>query len=91
MIYRDIAVIRLSLRHMVHSAYMFTAVYKKERRGYVAWLEEMPGVLTQGATRVEARHNLADALHEYLAARRALTKKSSRRGSVLVRERLKVS
>ena len=67
---------------------MLTAVYKKVRSGYVAWVEEIPGVNTQGATKAQARTNLADALREFVAARRILTKRESARGDALVRERL---
>jgi len=67
---------------------MYTAVYKKVRSGYVAWLEEIPGVLTQGVTRTEARANLEDALHEFTLARRNATRRASARGASLTRERL---
>ncbi|MBU6388278.1 type II toxin-antitoxin system HicB family antitoxin [Patescibacteria group bacterium] len=67
---------------------MYTAIYKKVRSGYVAWLEEIPGVLTQGATRAEARTNLEDALREFTMARRNATKRASARGASLSRERL---
>ena len=67
---------------------MLTAVYKKVRSGYVAWVEEIPGVNTQGATKAEARTNLADALREFVAARRMITKRESARGESLVRERI---
>lgn len=66
---------------------MLTAVYKKVRSGYIAWVEEVPGVNTQGRTKREARENLGDALREFVAARRALTKRESSR-STLVRERI---
>jgi len=66
---------------------MLTAVYKKVSSGYVAWVEEIPGVNTQGATKMEAKENLADALREFVAARRMLTKRESRSGAV-VRERI---
>ena len=66
---------------------MYTAIYKKVRSGYVAWLEEIPGVNTQGATRAEARANLEDALHEFTLARRTATKRASARGASLTRER----
>ena len=33
----------------------FTAVYRKVPEGYVAFLEELPGANTQGATLDEAR------------------------------------
>lgn len=67
---------------------MLTAVFKKERAGYIAWVEEIPGVNTQGYTKTETRENLADALKEFVAARRAITKKESSRGGALVRERI---
>ncbi len=67
---------------------MLTAVYKKVKTGYVAWVEEIPGVLTQGRSRAEARENLSDALHEFVAARRDATKRTSARGISLERERL---
>jgi len=47
-----------------------TAVFEPaEEGGYVCWLEEMPGVQSQGQTVAEARANLIDALRlslEYL-------------------------
>jgi len=67
---------------------MLTAVFKKVRSGYVAWVEEIPGVNTQGATKTEARENLADALREFVAARRMLTKRESTRSGSLKRERI---
>jgi len=67
---------------------MLTAVYKKVRSGYVAWVEEIPGVNTEGSTKAEARTNLADALREFVAARRILTKRESTRGESLIRERI---
>jgi len=39
-----------------------TAVYEKHGDWIVAYLEEIPGVNTQGRTREEARANLQDAL-----------------------------
>jgi predicted RNase H-like HicB family nuclease len=68
---------------------MFTAIYKKVPSGYIAWVEEIPGVNTQGYTKAEARDNLGDALQEFVAARRALTKRGRTRG-ILVRERILV-
>ena len=68
--------------------YMYTAIYKKVHRGYVAWIEEIPGVNTQGATKNEAGENLRDALKEFLAARRALTRSGRTRG--VTRERFAV-
>jgi predicted RNase H-like HicB family nuclease len=72
----------------VTKARMFTAIYKKVQNGYISWIEEIPGVNTQGRTRKEARENLGDALKEFIAARRSLTRRES--GGLLVRERLAV-
>ena len=69
---------------------MLTAIYKKVRSGYVAWVEEIPGVNTQGHTKRETRENLEDALREFIAARRMLTKREKVTQGNLVRERLLV-
>ncbi len=52
---------------------MYTAIYKKVREGYAAWIEEIPGVNTQGSSKQEARLNLEDALKEFIAARKYIT------------------
>ena len=41
----------------------FTAVIKKRGRWYVAYVEVIPGVNTQGRTLAEARRNLREAIH----------------------------
>ena len=48
----------------------FTAVIQKKGRWYVAWVEESPGVNTQGKTLAEARRNLKDALRLILKVNR---------------------
>ena len=40
----------------------FTAVFKKTKDWVIAWVEEIPGVNTQGKTLKEARQNLQEAL-----------------------------
>lgn len=51
----------------------FTAIYQKaEEGGYVAWVEELPGAVTQGETLDEAREMLKDATMLLLDARRDL-------------------
>ncbi|HEV2720317.1 MAG TPA: type II toxin-antitoxin system HicB family antitoxin [Thermoanaerobaculia bacterium] len=41
----------------------FTAVFEEaEEGGYVAFVEELPGAITQGETIEEARENLKDAI-----------------------------
>lgn len=67
---------------------MYTAVYKKVRGGYVAWIEEIPGVNTQGNTKRATEENLRDALREYLLARRMLTRRETRGCGSVVRESL---
>ncbi len=51
-----------------------TAVYEQRGDWVIAYLEEIPGVNTQGKTVQEARANLEDALHEFLEANRELAK-----------------
>ncbi len=48
----------------------FTAVYKKTKKWIVAWVEEIPGVNTQGKTIKEARENLREALSLILETNR---------------------
>jgi predicted RNase H-like HicB family nuclease len=53
----------------------FTSVIEKCGKWYVAYVEEMPGVNTQGRTLAEARRNLKEALTLVLEANRALCEK----------------
>lgn len=48
----------------------FTAVIRKSGRWYAAWIEEIPGVNTQGRTLKEVRRNLREALQLILEERR---------------------
>lgn len=50
----------------------FTAVYTKRGKWYVAYVEEIPGVNTQGRTLAEAKRNLKEALGLVLEANRTL-------------------
>jgi len=43
-------------------ARQFTAVYKKSGKWYIGWIEEIPGVNTQGKTLQETKENLKEAL-----------------------------
>jgi len=54
----------------------FTAVFEKRGRWYVAYVEEIPGVNTQGKTLSEVRENLKDALHLILEENRRLSDRS---------------
>jgi len=49
-----------------------TAVFQQVPEGYIAFVEELPGANTQGATIEEARANLAEAIEMVLEANRAL-------------------
>ena len=50
-----------------------TAVFEEaEEGGYIAYIEEIHGVNTQGETLAEARENLADALEMVTTANRRL-------------------
>jgi predicted RNase H-like HicB family nuclease len=53
-----------------------TAVYVEVPEGYVAFVEELPGANTQGATLEEARENLQEAVAMVLEANRELAEKS---------------
>jgi predicted RNase H-like HicB family nuclease len=54
----------------------FTAVYMKVPEGYIAFVEELPGANTQGATLDEAKENLKEAVAMILEANRELAEKS---------------
>jgi predicted RNase H-like HicB family nuclease len=54
----------------------FTAVYMQVPEGYVAFVEELPGANTQGATMDEARENLSEAVSLVLEANRELAEQS---------------
>ena len=68
----------------------FTAIYKKNRKWYLGWIEEIPGVNTQGRTLRETKENLKDALLLILETNRLLNKKETSKGRV-IREPLSVS
>ena len=53
-----------------------TAVFRKFPEGYAAFVEELPGANTQGATLEEARENLQEAVTMLLQANRELTEGS---------------
>ena len=61
----------------------FTAVYQKVPEGYIAFVEELPGANTQGATLDEARENLQEAVMMVLEANRALAEEELKGQDVL--------
>ena len=64
-----------------------TAIFKKFPEGYAAFVEELPGANTQGATLDEARANLAEAVAMVLEANRELAEEELR-GQDVIREPL---
>ena len=67
----------------------FTAVYQKRGNRYIAWIEEIPGVNTQGQTRVEAKENLKEALSLILYANRRIA--SKQHSGLVFREPLRIA
>ena len=68
----------------------FTAVFQKFPKGYVGFVEELPGANTQGKTLEEARANLVEAVELVLQANRKLAKESLK-GKKVIREPLKLA
>ena len=65
----------------------FTAIFEKVPEGYIAFVEELPGANTQGATMEETRANLREAIELVLEANRALAEESIK-GRNVIKERL---
>jgi len=80
--------------HRSSMKFKLTAVYeeipKEEGGGYVAYVEELPGAISQGDTLEEARENLRDAVELLLKANRTLAKETQA-GHKVVREPIAVS
>jgi predicted RNase H-like HicB family nuclease len=49
----------------------YTAVVQQDRKWWIGWVEEIPGVNSQGRTRAELLENLQSALQEALEMNRA--------------------
>ncbi|MBU3925820.1 type II toxin-antitoxin system HicB family antitoxin [Patescibacteria group bacterium] len=67
----------------------FTAIYKKSGKWYLGWVEEIPGVNTQGKTLKETKENLKEALFLILETNKFLNK--SQTSQKVIREPLMVS
>lgn len=68
----------------------FTAVFKKVSEGYLAFVEELPGANTQGATLDEARENLQEAVAMVMEANRLLAEEDLG-GQSVIREPLRIT
>ena len=66
----------------------FTSVIEKRGKWYIAYVEGIPGVNTQGRTLAEARRNLKEALTLVLEANRELSARGrspeAKRGPITV-------
>ncbi len=67
-----------------------TAVYRRVPEGYIAFVEELPGANSQGATLPEARTNLREAVGLVIQASRELSEKELQ-GADVIRESLEIS
>jgi len=67
----------------------FTAVFEKDGDWWVAYVQELPGANTQGATIEEARENLREAVTMVLESNRELAEREIA-GRQVVREELMV-
>lgn len=53
---------------------VYTAVVQRDGEWWIGWIEEVPGVNSQGHTREELIENLRSALNEALEMNRAATR-----------------
>ena len=68
----------------------FTAVYQAVPEGFIAFVEELPGANTQGATLDETRANLREAVLLVMEANRAMAEEDLA-GATVIRERLRLT
>ncbi len=62
----------------------FTAIYKKSGKWYLGWVEEIPGVNTQGRTLKETKENLKEALSLILETNKKITEKNLKDKKVII-------
>lgn len=67
-----------------------TAVYQEVPEGYIAFVEELPGANTQGATLDGARANLREAVVLVMEANRAMAEEDLT-GAAVIREHLRLT
>jgi predicted RNase H-like HicB family nuclease len=67
-----------------------TAVFREVPKGFIAFVEELPGANAQGATIDEARANLHEAVELVLEAHRALAEEEFA-GLTVIREPFSLS
>ena len=72
------------------AAFSLTAVYRRVPEGYIAFVAELPGANSQGATLPEARTNLREAVELVIQASREMSEKELE-GTEVIREPLEIS
>ncbi len=70
--------------------YQLTAIYHRVKEGFIAFVEELPGANSQGATLEEARENLREAVEMVIEANRAISGQELG-GAKVIREPIKVT
>ena len=66
-----------------------TAVFEQVGDDYIGYIEEIPGVNTQGATIEEARENLQEALELILEVRREMAQEEQS-GRTIIKEEIRM-
>ncbi len=66
-----------------------TAVFEKVGKEYIGYIEEIPGVNTQGATIEEVRGNLQEALELIMEVRREMAVEEQA-GKTIIKEEIKM-
>jgi predicted RNase H-like HicB family nuclease len=74
-----------ALAKEAHMTVQLTAVFRAVPEGYMAFVEELPGANSQGATMAEARTNMQEAVTLVLEANRALAEEDLA-GADVIRE-----
>ncbi len=69
----------------------FTAVFKRTKDWFIAWIEEIPGVNTQGKSLEEARENLQDALLLILETNRKSSRRNARASKTTTKELINIT
>ena len=68
----------------------FNAVFEKaEEGGFVGYVEEVPGINTQGETLDETKANLLSAMEDYFEAQRMLSSEELK-GKTVLREPIQI-
>ncbi len=69
----------------------FTAVFQKTDKWWISFIEEIPGVNTQGKTKEEARENLKEALELIIQSNKEITEKEMSVDENSIKENLTVT